>query len=133
MRLLALAVLAIAAPCIATSPAGGSGPTRTITLTVTEREYSVALSRHVVPVGARVRFVVSNQGAVNHEAVLELAGSVDHPLRDHGRATELEAIPPGGSKQAAWILTRPGRYQIACHVPGHYRKGMVQAFTVVAS
>jgi uncharacterized cupredoxin-like copper-binding protein len=130
MRRQALACLGLAALGVAAAPADGAGTTGAVALTVTEREYSVTLSRAVLPAGARVRIVVRNAGSQQHEAVLERAGSANHPLHQGGRATELEDIAPGGSKQATWIITKPGRYQIACHVPGHYRKGMVRTFIV---
>jgi uncharacterized cupredoxin-like copper-binding protein len=122
-RLVALTAPAVAAAALI--PAATGAPVGATTLTVTLDEFSVRVSAHTVPVGTRVRFVVRNRGQLTHEAVLEPAGARNHPLRYAGRATEVEQVQGGGTKSAVWILSKPGDYQIACHVGDHYRRGMV--------
>jgi uncharacterized cupredoxin-like copper-binding protein len=104
--------------------------TAATTVTITLDDYSVHLSRVTVPVGARVRFVAVNAGQVRHEAVLERAGARNHPLQLGGERTEIEGLGPRVTRSAVWRLTARGDYQIACHVPGHYQRGMVATLHV---
>ena len=39
--------------------------------------------------------------------------------------SEIEDIGPGEMKTLTWTFAEPGRYQFACHLPGHYEAGMV--------
>ena len=39
--------------------------------------------------------------------------------------SEIEDIAPGQSKALTWTFAETGRYQFACHLPGHYESGMV--------
>jgi uncharacterized cupredoxin-like copper-binding protein len=48
------------------------------------------------------------------------------------RESELEDLAPGETGELAWTFTEPGRYQFACHIPGHVEAGMVIAVAVVA-
>ena len=79
------------------------------TVRVTAREFSFALTRKTVPVG-RVRFVVTNAGAIGHNFVIV------------GRKTRI--LAPG---QQATLLVRFGKggsYAYRCSVPGHAAIGM---------
>ena len=53
------------------------------------------------------------------------AGSAGSPIptRRGGR---------GETAELEWTFTEPGRYQFACHVPGHFEAGMVIEVEVVA-
>jgi uncharacterized cupredoxin-like copper-binding protein len=42
-----------------------------------------------------------------------------------GSESEIEDIAPGETDELEWTFTEPGRYQFACHVPGHFEAGMV--------
>jgi hypothetical protein len=51
----------------------------------------------------------------------------------NGREAEMEDIAPGETKSATWLITQPGVYQLACHLPGHFEAGMLARFTVTAA
>jgi uncharacterized cupredoxin-like copper-binding protein len=68
-----------------------------------------------------------------HEAVLERAGSDDDALEVRGREYEAEHIAPGQTRTVTWTIPHAGKYQLACHMPGHFEMGMKTFFTVTRS
>jgi uncharacterized cupredoxin-like copper-binding protein len=119
--------------CIGTY-AQGEQPTQ---VDVTLTDFNVAISNMQLPANTPIRFTVTNNGAVMHEMVLEKAGMADSPMEMENleskelAESEIEDIDPGTTRSATWVLAEPGEYQLACHVPGHYEKGMVMKFTVM--
>ena len=93
----------------------------------------MTLDKTSIPAGP-VKFIIDNDGASLHEAVLEPAGVDDEPLEANGKESELEDIAPGTkSNLFEWTITAPGKYQLACHVTeglDHFTHGMVSTFTV---
>ncbi len=104
---LGLAVLGAAAAGVVTRAS-----TATSTITVTEREFKIALSSKTAKKGP-VRLVVRNAGKYAHALSIKGAGV--------SRRTPL--IKPG--KSAVLLVTlRSGRYALWCPVPGHAAQGM---------
>jgi uncharacterized cupredoxin-like copper-binding protein len=102
-----------------------------VVVTITLNDYTVEMSQTSIPANTPVKFVAINNGTVMHEVVLEKAGIIDEPLELAGAATEIEDIEAGQTKDATWMIPEPGDYQLACHVRGHYEKGMVMSFTAL--
>ena len=104
---LGLAVLGAAAAGVVTRTS-----TAKPTITVTEREFKIALSSKTAKKGP-VRLVVRNAGKYPHALSIKGAGvSKRTPL-----------IKPG--KSAVLLVTlRSGRYALWCPVPGHAAQGM---------
>ena len=137
---LAVSVVAglIAAGCGSTASAGDA-PSASAThnptvVRVRLSEWQVQLSRTSVPASRPVTFVISNAGSVEHEMVLEPAGADDkaYDLAGVNGTTfesEVESIHPGSTISVTWRLPGRGRYQLACHVPGHFERGMVSQLT----
>jgi uncharacterized cupredoxin-like copper-binding protein len=116
MKILLLAVLALAGAATAGVVAHASASKTTIR--VTEREYKVGLSAKTAPAGV-VRFQIKNTGKLTHE--LEIAGP--------GVTKKTPMIKPG--KSAVLTVTlRAGSYSLWCPVPGHAAHGMKAALTV---
>jgi uncharacterized cupredoxin-like copper-binding protein len=96
---------------------------------VEEAEYYVKSARTTFQVGQPYTFTVTNAGNDVHEFVIEPAGEVDEPLEGEANGkdveSEIEDIAPGQSKALTWTFAETGRYQFACHLPGHYESGMV--------
>ncbi len=105
--LLALAGAAIAG---VVAHAGTSGTT---TVTVTEREYHLTLSKTALNPGA-YKFVAVNKGKVAHSL------EIDGPGLDRRISG---TVAPGGSKTLS-VTLRNGTYQIFCPVDGHKGLGM---------
>ena len=98
-------------------------------------DFVVQPQRTTFRVGETYIFAVGNEGEAVHEFVIEPAGKVDEPLEaevnGEERESEIEDIAPGETDELEWTFTEPGRYQFACHVPGHYEAGMVIEVEVV--
>jgi glucose/arabinose dehydrogenase len=81
-----------------------------VTVRVVAKDFSFTLSRHTVPKGVQVTFLVRNAGAVAHDFVIA------------GRRTRL--LQPGRSATLRVRFTRKGAKKYVCSVPGHARLGM---------
>ncbi len=103
-------------------------------INVTVREFAIDVSVHAIPTHTPFQFVVTNQGQLSHELVLEKAGDDDKAVELDGDEAEVENIAPGATKESpVWTINDVGQYQIACHVQGHYEAGMVHSFTILAA
>lgn len=122
------AVLAALVTSLALAMVSAARPAADVGITLTD--YKVDLSSSSIQTGVPVKFTATNHGEMVHEVVLEKAGAVDQALEIDGKGTEIDDIAPGQTKSATWTITQPGDYQLACHVPGHFEKGMVTRFTV---
>lgn len=84
--------------------------------------------------GETVRFVVRNNGKLEHEMVI---GTLKD-LKEHAEAMknhpgmEMEHdepfaahVPPGRSRVLVWQFTKPGEFHFGCLEPGHFEAGMV--------
>jgi uncharacterized cupredoxin-like copper-binding protein len=83
-------------------------------------------------VGVPYTFVITNHGASIHEFVIEHAGDVDKPIEFSGGVAEAADIIPGSTATMTFTFTAPGKYQFACHQPGHFEAGMVAQVDVSA-
>lgn len=122
---LALAVAACGAG------SAGSGEPEGVTVNVKMTEFAFEMDKTEVPAGVPVTFNITNEGAVEHEVVLEVAGVNDEPLENpDGSEAEAEDIEPGGTAKLTYTFDEGGSFQLGCHIPGHYEAGMVKEFTV---
>jgi len=94
-------------------PAGGSGTGGAVS--VTEYEWAIQLPAEL-PSGA-VTFTVKNDGAVEHNFVIQETGQ------------RVDGIQPGQAKTLQ-VTLRPGTYTIVCDIPGHSEAGMKTEVTV---
>jgi uncharacterized cupredoxin-like copper-binding protein len=119
----------------------GAGTTKTLGPGLVTVTIGIDYSRfstdevHVQP-GTTVRFVIVNNDPINHEFVV---GDASVHAR-HQRGTE-KAHPPvpgevsvGPNDRGLTIyrFDRPGRFEFACHLPGHLAFGM-KGYVVVDS
>jgi uncharacterized cupredoxin-like copper-binding protein len=89
--------------------------------------------------GETVKFVLRNDGKLMHEFVLgtqkELAAHaalmVKFPDMEHDEPY-MAHVPPGQAGQIVWTFNRPGEFDFACLIAGHYQAGMVGKITVSA-
>lgn len=84
-----------------------------------------------------VRFVVNNNGVLLHEIVI---GTPDE-LQKHAVMMEkfpnmahdepyMAHVDPGKQGLVVWNFNRPGEFEFACLLPGHYQSGMKGKITV---
>ena len=86
----------------------------------------------VVKRGDTVRFALKNRGALLHEMVIGTpAGLAEHAAlmkkftdMEHD-ASYMAHVKPGATGEIVWRFNRPGRFQFACLVSGHYEAGMI--------
>jgi uncharacterized cupredoxin-like copper-binding protein len=87
--------------------------------------------------GQTVKFVVTNAGQTRHELGIgthdEQAAHAEMMLADPDMKHEdgsIVALEPGQTKELIWRFGKPGRYEAACQVPGHYHAGMMSTIVV---
>lgn len=85
--------------------------------------------------GTRVRFLVVNGDPIHHEFI---TGDAEVHLR-HANGTEAKhpsvpgevSVEPNGTAITTFTFEKPGVYEFACHLPGHYAYGMRGEIEVV--
>ena len=90
-----------------------------------------------VALGETVRFTVRNTGKVMHEFVIgtrqenqvhaELMKKF--PNMEHDEPY-MAHVPPGKTSQIVWTFNRPGTFEFACLMAGHYQAGMIGTIVV---
>ena len=116
-----LLVLLIAAGCTLTAVGGGEE----IYIFAGERDGGMYFQPEVITVsaGAKVTFVIKNEGAVDHEFESGEKGEA---------GIEEIIIPPGRTRRVAWTApSEPAVYTIYCDLPGHRAAGMELTLRVV--
>lgn len=90
-----------------------------------------------VEAGETVRFVVTNDGEVEHEFVVgdmemqEMAeDQAMEGMHGHTEAMASVALDPGETAETTLTFDEPGELFFACHVAGHYEGGMVGTISV---
>ena len=90
--------------------------------------------------GETVRMVVINTGRVLHELVI---GSADE-LKAHAEMMKkfpnmehdepyMAHVDPGKRGEIIWTFNRPGEFEFACLIAGHFEAGMVGKIVVTAA
>lgn len=110
--------------------------TRTITLRMSD-DMRFTPSQFSVKLGETVRIRVDNVGQVRHEIVLGTRATLDahanamqqHPDMAHGEAF-MAHVAPQRNGELVWTFNRPGTFDFACLIAGHYQAGMRGSFTV---
>ena len=89
--------------------------------------------------GETVRFVVHNGGRMLHEFVIGTKAENQahaelmkkHPDMEHDEPW-MAHVPAGKSAELVWHFNRPGQFEFACLIAGHYDAGMVGTLVVAA-
>jgi len=90
--------------------------------------------------GETVKFVLRNTGKVMHEFVLGTKKDLDEhaalmmkfPNMEHDEPY-MAHVAPGKVGEIVWTFNRPGNFDFACLIAGHYQAGMVGKVNVVAA
>lgn len=90
--------------------------------------------------GETIRLVHRNNGQVLHEFVLGTGDELDEhaalmkrfPGMEHDEPY-MAHVPAGKQGEIVWTFNRPGDFDFACLLPGHYEAGMVGRIKVVAA
>jgi uncharacterized cupredoxin-like copper-binding protein len=89
--------------------------------------------------GETVRFVIRNRGQLMHEFVIgdekanaeHAALMVKFPDMEHDEPY-MAHVAPGKRAEMVWTFNRPGTFQFACLIAGHYQSGMVGTIEVTS-
>jgi uncharacterized cupredoxin-like copper-binding protein len=121
MKIFALAALALAGAAVAgiLAHAGSSTSSKTTTINVTEKDYSITLSSHKASVGT-VHFVIKNKGKHSHG--LDVSGP-------GVKKAKLKALVKPGKSTTLTVTVKAGKYTLWCPVPGHAALGMKTTLT----
>ena len=87
--------------------------------------------------GETVKFVLRNAGQLMHEFVLgtrkeleaHAALMVKFPNMEHAEPY-MAHVPPGQTAVIVWTFNRPGAFEFACLIAGHFQAGMIGTLTV---
>ena len=90
-----------------------------------------------IKVGDVVKFLVSNEGALQHEFVLGTAASLSEhaelmikfPNMEH-EEPYMAHVDPGKEMAIVWQFTQAGSFEFGCLLPGHFQAGMKGTVTV---
>ena len=108
-------------------------PARVIKITMTEGDGTMKFTPSVVSVkkGERVRFVLKNDGELDHELVLatlemNLAHAKEmekNPDMQHDDPNA-KRVSPKKSSEIVWMFSKEGEFDFSCLIPGHREAGM---------
>jgi uncharacterized cupredoxin-like copper-binding protein len=114
-------------------PGDPTKPYRTVAVTISEDngKMSYAPAEIDVSMGEQVKLVVKNAGILKHEFFLDsFKHNASHkiemrknPEMEH-EDSNAQSIEPGQQKEILWRFSRPGEFEFACLIPGHYEAGM---------
>ena len=121
-------------------PGDPKKPARTVEVVMTETEDAKMLyrpDRIEVKRGEQVRFVLKNEGKVDHEFMLDsVANNAKHKI-EMQKNPDMEhddpngkRLAPGQSAEMVWQFSKGGTFEFACLIPGHYESGMKGAAVV---
>ncbi|RVT51058.1 cupredoxin domain-containing protein [Rubrivivax albus] len=87
--------------------------------------------------GDTLRLQVHNDGKVMHEVVIGTPAEnakhaelmVKYPNMEHDEPY-MAHVPPGQMREIVWTFNRPGTFEFACLIAGHYQAGMKGLITV---
>jgi uncharacterized cupredoxin-like copper-binding protein len=112
--------------------------TRTVTMTMDDN-MRFSPSKLSFKQGDTVRFVIQNKGKLLHEMVIGTRADLDahaammvkFPTMAHDEPY-MAHVNAGQSGALVWTFNRPGDFEFACLIAGHYQAGMVGTISVSA-
>ena len=121
---------------------GIAGEAKTVTRTIT---FNMSDNMRFTPdkidvkQGETIKFVIKNTGKVMHEMVIGNKKDLDEHaalmLKFPGMEHEepyMAHVAPGKTGEIVWTFNKPGSFDFACLIAGHYQAGMVGKITVAA-
>lgn len=121
-------------------PWGIAGDAKSVTRTVTlsmDDSMRFTPDKLAFKQGETVRFVIRNRGKLLHELVIgtkpeleaHAAMMVKFPGMEHDEPY-MAHVPSDKSGELVWTFNRPGEFDFACLIAGHYQAGMVGKISV---
>jgi uncharacterized cupredoxin-like copper-binding protein len=120
-------------------PADPRQPSKIVQVTIGESDGKMLFvpARLEIRKGEQVKFVLRNNGELDHEFVLASAAEnrehaevmKKNPDMAHADANS-RRIAPKKTSEIAWKFTKAGEFEYACLIPGHREAGMVGTIVV---
>ncbi len=121
---------------------GIAGDPKKVTLTINEAMVDAmrfSNDKLQVKQGDTVKFVLKNDGKIMHEFVIGTKKKLDEhaalmvkfPGMEHDEPY-MAHVAPGKTGEVIWTFNKPGSFDFACLIAGHYQAGMVGKIIVVA-
>ena len=90
--------------------------------------------------GETVRLVITNNGELEHEFVMDTAKTNAEHKEVMAKFPEMEhddpnavRLQPGETGEILWTFGKSGEFEFACLIPGHYESGMHGPLNVTES
>ncbi|MBP0578540.1 cupredoxin family protein [Labrys sp. LIt4] len=122
-------------------PGDAKKPARTIAITMRETDGKMMFipSKIEVRQGEQIKFVLRNNGEIDHEIVLAtLAENLKHgaemqknPDMEHDDPNA-RRLNPKKTGEMIWKFTKVGEFDFSCLIPGHREAGMTGTIVVTA-
>ena len=112
--------------------AGNKGDVnRTIAITMSD-DMKFKPAKIDIKLNETIRFIIKNNGKLMHEMVIGTKSVLDkhaemmgkHPNMEHDEPYMVH-VPPGKNNEIIWKFNRPGSFDFACLIAGHYQAGMI--------
>jgi len=130
-------VLAVIAIVSLSACSGVSSQPKEVTITLTD--YGIESSLTTFKVGQPYHFVITNNGAVEHELMImpptEMDANMEMSEMDEMALAMVEEddLPAGATQTLDITFDKAypaGSLEFSCHVEGHYEQGMKEAIVV---
>lgn len=126
----------------------GAQPTVPEVVEISLTEFGIQSTLTEFKIGQPYRFVITNEGALNHEFTIMPPGTLgdmgmdmeghDMGDMDHNMAGAIlhvgqDQLTPGAFVTVEFTFTQTsefGEVEFACHLPGHYEAGMFAPITI---
>lgn len=114
-------------------PGNPKKPARTVIITMKEGDGKMIFNHDLVEVkrGEQIRFVLKNEGELEHEFVLATPKENDKHAELMQKFPDMEHDDPNAKRMATkksgellWQFTKAGTFEFACLIPGHREAGM---------
>lgn len=115
-------------------PGDAKQPARIVQVTMREGDGKMEFIPNKVEVrkGEQIKFVIRNNGALDHEFVLaSTADNLKHaelmkkyPDMEHDDPNA-KRVAPGKVDDIVWKFTKVGTFEFSCLIPGHRESGMI--------
>lgn len=120
-------------------PGNAKRPARVVQVTMRESDGKMVFVPERVEVkrGEQIRFVLRNNGALEHEFVLaSREDNLKHaevmkknPEMEHDDPNA-KRVQPSKSGEIVWRFTKAGEFEYGCLIPGHREAGMIGTIVV---
>lgn len=120
-------------------PGNPKKPSRVIRIRMIEKDGQMLYepSRIEVKRGEQIKFVLRNEGEIDHEFVLATKPENDKHAEEMMKNPEMEhddpnakRVVPRKARELLWRFTKPGEFEFACLIPGHREAGMLGTIVV---